>query len=170
MTAGVQIWRRDAIDSSRLTLDITSRCLNVFGFVDTGMWIAFNDPEYPPSDQLCYNGDNIFNWRSIYVPEFSYGAPFYNVSYKLIKTVFSQKGDGFRRWVFDELSHVNNDQELMDLLTNDDECYISSLTPDIKIEGNFLKYRYNDEWRDNIFGDDRMFVLIGGFRISYGVL
>lgn len=170
MTTGLQIWRKDAIDTAKLSLDITSRCLNVLGYVDTGLWIAFNDRQYPPDDQLSYNGDHIFEWRSIYVPELSLGKPFYNVSYKLMEIVFSSKGDGFRKWVLEEISYVNDDNELMEFLTDDQECYVSPLTPDVKIEGEMFKYRYNPEWANNVFGQDRLFILIGGFRISYGVL
>lgn len=170
MTAGLQIWRQDAIDRSKLTLDLTSRCLNVFGYVDTGIWFGFNESYWPPSDYISYNDDDIFEWKSIYVPEFSMGNPFYNVSYKLLNIVFSEKGKRFRQWIFDEVSHINNDQDIMDLLTEDNECFISQLTPDIRIEGSTFKYRYNAEWADNVFGRDRLFILIGGFRISYGVL
>lgn len=169
MTAGLQIWRRDAIDISRLTLDITSRCLNVLGYVDTGIWLAFNDPQYPPDDQLSYNDDDIFNWKSIHAPDLKLGNPFYNVSNKLIPIVFSREKSGFRQWLRNE-TNISNDQALMDLLTEDEECFISQLTPDIKSDGNSIQYRYNPEWRNNVFGNDRMYVLVGGFRISYGVL
>ena len=170
MTAGLQIWRQYEIGKGHLTLDLTSRCLNVFGYIDTGIWFGFNESQWPPFDNVSYKDDNIFEWKSINVPEFSMGNPFYNVSYKLLDIVFSEKGQRFRKWVFSEVSHVNNDQEMMDLLTEDDECYLSQLTPDIKIEGSTLHYKYNEEWANNVFGNDRLFVLIGGFRISYGVL
>lgn len=170
MTAGLQIWRKNAIDKTIPSLDITSRCLNVLGYIDTGLWITCNDTQYPPDDQLSYNDDHIFEWRSIHVPELLLGEPFYNVSSKLLKIVFSSKGDLFRKWIWEEVSYVHNDSDLMEFLTDDQECYVSPLTPDVKIEGANFKYRYNPEWANNVFGQERLFIVNGGFRISYGVL
>ncbi|MEE3649451.1 MULTISPECIES: hypothetical protein [unclassified Brenneria] len=187
MPAGLQIWSPDAIDPSEAVIDITNRCLNILGEIETGVWMAPNSWDKMPSELAGqgYNSDDIFSWRSIIVPEFAYGKPFYNISlneYNYLNNAISTQNAAYQ-WLNSQginaaecaikegIRYYSNGATMsFDAGPSDfPGPFRSFCEPDVVIEGTTLSYRYLSGWRDNVLGD-YSWIFIGGHRIVYGVV
>ncbi|ATA23547.1 hypothetical protein AWC36_05185 [Brenneria goodwinii] len=170
MPSGLQIFNKNVANPSIPILDITSRCLNVLGEISTGLWAGRNTWDHPPTyyESSNYTSENIFTWRTITVPEFSLGDPYYNVSLKLYDAIFNPNNQPVQNWlipgVFSSVASLQAWARGENM-----NIYHSICTPDVEITGTTLRYRYMPEWRDNIPGDYNG-IMIGGFRITYGVI
>ncbi|PWC09648.1 hypothetical protein DDT56_23495 [Brenneria corticis] len=138
-----------------------------------------------------YNDDDIFTSRSITVPEFAYGKPFYNISlndYAYLSNAVSNQTKAYN-WLINGYASANDvataiNNEGIRYYNNGDNISMDSgpswggigwslfrsfCEPDVIISGTTLTYRYLAGWRDNILGDYNG-IFIGAHKITYGVV